>query len=189
LFVENFQAVQAKQQIARLVDTSKVEMVINIPEVLISLVPQVQKVLVSYDAFPDKDIPAGVNEIGAEASETTRTYPVTLVMEQPEGFTILPGMVGEARADPASVPKTTQRKGIEVPLSAVFSPDESDKRFVWIVDEQANTISRRELVTGEIKSSGLLIEEGLSPDEWIAVAGVHYLREGQTVRLQPAQGE
>lgn len=189
LFVENFQAVQAKQQIARLVDISKIEMVVNIPEVLISLVPQVKQVLVRFDAFPDRQIPAGVKEIGAEASETTRTYPVTLVMEQPEGFTVLPGMVGQSTADPASLPKDVQKKGFELPLSAVFSADESDKRFVWIVDEQANTVSRREVVTGEIKSTGLFIEEGLSAGEWIAVAGVHHLREGQSVRLQPAQGE
>jgi len=189
LFVENFQAVQAKQQITRLVDTSRIEMVIDIPETLISLVPLVKSVRVRFDAFPDQEIPAGVKEIGAEASETTRTYPVTLVMDQPQGFTILPGMAGEARGDPADIPKETLLKGFQVPLSAVFSPEESDKSFDWVVDEQAGTVSRREVVTGQLKSTGLFIEKGLSSGEWIATAGVHQLREGQSVRLLPAQGD
>ena len=190
LFVENFQAVQAKQQIARLVDTSKIEMVVDIPEVLISLVPKVKRVLVIFDAFPEHEIAATVKEIGAEASETTRTYPVTLIMDQPEDITILPGMAGKTRADPESVDKDViQSKGLEIPLAAVFSHGESDKRFVWVIDEQSNTVSLREVVTGAVRSTGLLIETGLQPGEWVAIAGVHHLKEGQKVRLIEAQGE
>lgn len=166
-------------------------MIVNIPEALIALVPEVKSVLVHFDAFPQHDIKATVKEIGAEASKTTHTYPVTLVMDQPEGFTILPGMAGEARADMSQISEERKQQAskIEVPLAAVFSPDESEEKFVWVVDEQAGTVSRRAVVTGILKSTGLIIEEGLTAGEWIAIAGVHRLREGQSVRLRPAQGE
>ncbi len=191
LFVKNFVAVTAKQKIARLVDNTKIEMVIDIPETLISRAPAVKQVLVRFDAFPEHDIIATVKEIGTEASKTTRTYPVTLVMDQPEGITILPGMAGEARGDPDQIPQDLkeQMRRIEVPLSAVFSPDESNQSFVWVIDEQAGTVSQRAVKTGELKSQGLVIEDGLVAGEWIAVAGVHRLREGQKVRLSPVQGE
>lgn len=191
LFVKNFTAVLAKQEIARLVDASSIEMIVNIPEALITLVPEVKSVLVRFDAFPEYDIKATVKEIGAEASKTTRTYPVTLVMDQPEDVFILPGMAGEARADLSQI--SEERKQLQskiiVPLAAVFSPGESEENFVWVVNEQTGTVSRRAVVTGVLKSTGLIIEEGLTAGEWIAIAGVHRLREGQSVRLQPAQEE
>jgi len=191
LFVKNFVAVTGKQKIARLVDSTKIEMVIDIPEILISSVPETGKVLVSFDAFPDQDIIASIKEIGAEASETTRTYPVTLIMDQPEGFSILPGMAGEARADPSQFTEEMkkQRRGIQIPLAAVFSPDASEQSYVWVVDEQAGSVNRRAVTTGALKSTGIVIESGLTEGEWVAVAGIHRLREGQQVRLQPVQGE
>jgi len=193
LYVENFQAVQAKQQVIRLVDTSRIEMVVDIPEALISLVPYVKSVLVTFEAFPDKVIKAGVKEIGAEASKTTRTYEVVLVMDQPEGFTILPGMAGETRGNPDDIPKEIADKGmgmgIQIPVSAVFSPDGSNKSYVWIIDEKSGIASRREVATGQIRSTGLQISKGLKSGEWIATAGVHHIREGQKVKLQPVQGD
>jgi RND family efflux transporter MFP subunit len=62
-FVENFEDVKAKQQIVRLVDTSKIEFVVNIPENLISYAPSVTKVYVRFDTYPDKEIAATITPI------------------------------------------------------------------------------------------------------------------------------
>jgi RND family efflux transporter MFP subunit len=181
-YVENFEFVQAKQQVARLLDTRRIEFVVNIPENLISNVPYVRDIEVRFDAFPDRQIPAKVSKIGTEASQTTRTYPVTLLMDQPENIKILPGMAGQAsgRGQP---PDDAGKKKMEVPVSAVFSPDETGKSFVWVIDENTKAVSRREVKTGPLTDLGILVQDGLKPGEWIATAGVHYLREGQQVRL------
>jgi RND family efflux transporter MFP subunit len=85
LYVKNYQAVLPKQPVARLVDNSRIEFVVNIPEQYISLLPQVENLRVRFDAFKEIEIPAQVEEIGKEASQATRTYPVNLIMDQPEG--------------------------------------------------------------------------------------------------------
>ena len=87
-----------KQPVVRIVDASQIELIVDIPEHLISLAPLLDTAEVRFDAFPDAELVATVKEIGAEASQTTRTYPVTLVMDQPEDLRILPGMAGRARA-------------------------------------------------------------------------------------------
>jgi membrane fusion protein, multidrug efflux system len=189
LFVENFQTVLAKQEIARLVDITRIEMVIHIPEVLISLVPEVQQVFVRFDALPDVDIKGSIKEIGSEASETTRTYPVTVVMDQPEDITILPGMAGEVRADPEGIKNAHEFSSIQVPPATVFSPDASNESYVWVIDEKSSTVSRRAVTTGKLRSTGLTIDQGLAVGEWIAIAGVHRLQEGQEVELRSALGE
>ena len=185
LYVENFQSVQAKQQVARLVNISQIEMIINVPESIIPLVPYSEDIKIIFDTFPDREISAAIKEIGKEASLTTRTYPVTLIMEQPEGITILPGMTGNARgrASKDASKKMVQDKGIQVPVSAVFSPAEDNQSYVWMIDENTATVHRQAVTLGKITSTGLVITDGLNPGDWVATAGVHYLREGQKVKI------
>jgi len=57
----------------RLIDPAEIEMNVNVPESLISLVPHVVDLRVTFDAFPGIEIPAEVSEIGTEPSESTRT--------------------------------------------------------------------------------------------------------------------
>lgn len=185
-YVENFEDVAAKQPIVRIVDDSRIEFVVNIPENLISLVPEVREVQVEFDALPGQPVPARVKEIGAEASATTRTYPVTLIMDQPANKKILPGMAGKASGTP---PDGMSPAGAEVPVSAVFADDEGDQSFVWVIDEQGKTVSRRPVKTGDLTERGVWVTEGLSAGEWIATAGVNYLREGQRVRLLEQNAE
>jgi len=184
-YVENFQAVRAKQPIVRLLDDSRIEMIINIPEQFIPYAPQVKRVFVRFDSFPDLEIAATIKEIGSEASQTTRTYPVTLIMDQPKGKKILPGMAGRTlRVEiEGETPQRLATSGIDVPVSAVFSPDESGKSYVWVIDVKAKTVKRREVEAGKLTDRGLQVLKGLKPGEWIATAGTHYLREGQQVEL------
>ncbi len=178
-YVENFEDVRAKQAIVRILDTSRIEMVVNIPENLISLAPYVTNLAVTFDAFPKQPVPATVKEIGTEASETTRTYPVTLIMDQPEGFKILPGMAGKADG---TAPDAYRADSVVVPVSAVFSPREDEASYVWIIDEQTKTVSRRAVTATELTDQGIQVTSGLTAGEWIATAGVHYLEEGQRVK-------
>lgn len=181
-YVENFQDVRAKQPIVRLVDNSKVEMVVYIPENLISQAHTVKAVAVKFDALPGVTVPAKIMEIGTEASETTRTYPVTVIMDQPPGARILPGMAGKATRADIGV-EQTEGAGIVVPETAVLTKDDPSKSFVWIIDEAAKTVSTRAVTTGAVVDQGLEIADGLKPGEWIVTAGVNYLKEGQKVRI------
>lgn len=182
-YVENFEDVRPKQAIVRVLDPSRIEMIINIPENLISNAPYVTKVFVRFDAFPEQEIEATIKEIGREASQTTRTYPVTLIMDQPSGITILPGMAGKTVRVEGDLPDQVTGAGIEVPVSATFSPDESGKTYLWVIDDQTKTVKRREIKTGRLTDRGITVQEGLKAGEWVATAGAHYLREGQQVRI------
>jgi RND family efflux transporter MFP subunit len=73
VFAEAFEEVKPQQPIMRLIDPAEIEMNVNVPESLISLVPHVVDLRVTFDAFPGIEIPAEVSEIGTEPSESTRT--------------------------------------------------------------------------------------------------------------------
>ncbi len=146
-----------------------------------------QIIVIATDSNPGKPIPATIKEIGTEASATTRTYPVTLIMGQPDGIEILPGMAGTATGRP-ELPDNLVTKGIMVPVTAVFSAGESSDNFVWVIEEASSTVSRRPVKVGELVDTGIPVSSGLKPGEQVVIAGVSYLREGQKVKLLDWQG-
>ena len=189
VYVENYQSVRAKQKIARLLDTTKIEMIISIPESLIANAPYVKNLRVHFDAYPNVEVSATIKEVSNEASTTTRTYPVTLIMDQPQDFEIQPGMAGVATGE-AHLPKTTTATPVlEIPLSATFSPDNTGATYVWFIDENTQTVTRQQVASGALTENGIEVTEGLQVGDWIATAGVHSLREGQKVRILSVPGE
>ena len=181
-YAENFQTVVASQPIVRLVDPSSIEMTVSIPEHLIGYADYVTSVSITFDALPGVEVAGSIKEIGNEASQATRTYPLTLAMAQPKDGKILPGMAGEAKIQ-ASLPESTGKTGISIPASAAFADSDIEKTNVWVIDPESKILSKREVETGEPTSSGLLIRSGLTAGEWIVTAGTHTLTEGQQVRI------
>jgi RND family efflux transporter MFP subunit len=187
-YVENFETVLPKQTILRLLDPSSIEFVVAVPENVISYTSYVKDISVSFDALPGVVVPAKIKEIGREASAATRTYPVTLVMSQPDGAEILPGMAGAAKVT-ALLPRDAREAGIEIPATAVFALADSRKSYVWIIDETSKTLSSREVEVGRLTSQGVLIRTGIAPGDWIVIKGVHSVSEGDTVRIMDLSGE
>jgi RND family efflux transporter MFP subunit len=183
VFAEAFEEVRPQQSVVRIIDPEKIEMTINVPESLISLVPYAVDIKVTFDSFPGLAIPAEISEIGREPSETTRTYAVKLLVAPPSGVTIVPGMAGRATARPG--PEIADRfKGVVIPLSAILSPDDAAGSFVWTVNEASRAVSRRKVELGEPVIGGINVKEGLKPGDLIVTAGVHSLQDGQAVRVQ-----
>ncbi|MCU7871988.1 MAG: efflux RND transporter periplasmic adaptor subunit [Candidatus Thiodiazotropha sp. (ex Lucinoma borealis)] len=187
-YVDNFEDVQAKAEIVRIVDKSHIEMEVSVPENLISYLPYVQNHRVTFDAFPDTTIPATVKEVGTEASPTTRTYQVTLIMQPPAGVDILPGMAGKATGD-LVLPDEQKNNKIVIPESAIFPSDDNANTYVWIFDQDSQTVTRRDVQKGKLSNLGVGITAGINLGEWVVTAGVHFLAEGQQVRLLEQQGD
>jgi len=181
-YFDNFEYVRAKQTVARMLDTSRIEMVVDIPANLIAHAHLIRDVEVTYDPFPDLRLQAEIKELGEEASATTRTFPVTLIMKQPKRVQILAGMSGEARFVGKLSPDSPY-VAILIPTSAVFTVGEDKQNFVWVIDEITGRVSKRNVTLEQLTSQGIQVSQGISSGEWIAIAGVHSLKEGQKVEI------
>jgi len=180
-YVENYEQVRPNQQVVRVVDTSRIKMVVNIPENLISVAKRVKGLAVVFDSFPDEKVAAQILEVSPEASQLTRTYPMTLVMNQPKNAKILPGMAG--RAEAGLLERAGNDGQMIIPMGATFSSGEGGKTYVWVINDQTKTVARREVTLGTLTNAGTVVRAGLQRGEWIATAGVHSLRDGQRVRM------
>ncbi len=182
-FVENFQDVDAKKPIVSLQNVSNIEILVDIPEKEMATVDQtdIAKITAKFEFLPDKEFTVEIKEYGTQADPQTKTYPVTLTMPAPEGVTLLPGMTATitARLKASENADTSQ---FAIPVSAVFA-DELGKQYVWLVDQTAMTVSKREIRVGSLTGESIRVSEGLEPGEMIATAGVHFLQENMKVRV------
>ncbi len=180
-YKEAKQRVQAKEVVLRLLDTSKIKFTVDVPETLISRVYDVKDITVTFDAFPDRKISARIKEIGAEASAVTRTFPVTLIFDQPEDITIKPGMAGKATGGGPAVPEDKGDPKFLLPLTAFLTTDGANHK-VWVIDEVSMTVKLHEVTRGRLTSRGQHVT-GLKEGMWVAIAGADLLREGQKVKI------
>ena len=62
------------------------------------------------------------------------------------------------------------------------SISDGEARFVWIVDQDSMTVSKREVTVSDGIGETAIVTEGLEMGETIATAGASYLAEGMQVR-------
>lgn len=183
-FTENFEDIQARQAVLRIVDNSRIRFTVNIPEQMMAQLGSVQEIVCEFEALPGQLLVAQVDEIQREADPVTRTFPITLVMNQPESGSVLPGMSGRAwvsrlRSDPDGTEE------FDLPASAVRQ-HAGEESFVWIIDPANGVVVRRNVEVGPVTPSGVRVR-GVAPGDMVATAGAAFLREGQRVRVLDAK--
>lgn len=180
-YVDNFQAVQAKQNILSLQNIAGIELELQVPESLIQRKRTGENVSFSVilPSSPGQEFSAEFRSFSTDADPQTQTYTLKIGMARPEGVNVLPGMTAQVRIRAEG--NSTSSNRILVPSQAVFGVAE-DKAAVWIVDPASGTVSRRDVQVGELSADNIEILGGLNTGEAIATAGVSQLREGLKVR-------
>ncbi len=186
-YVDNFQEVRAKQAIVSLDDISSLEILVDLPEIVVASIKESDKKTgaeapahAEFVAAPGKEYPLRIKEFATRADPKTQTYQVVLQMERPKDVLILPGMTATVVGQP---PTGADREGFFViPAIAVFADDQGNPN-VWVVDKEKMTVERRKVTTGDLTGeASIQITGGLESGEMIAVSGVSQLREGMKVK-------
>lgn len=179
--VDNFQEVRAKQPIVTLDDISHIEILIDVPEIMMATIREGAVSAVSeFAAAPGKQYEVSLKEYSTRADPRTQTYRVVLTMPTPKDIRILPGMTATVIGT-ASNQKEASDLSV-IPAIAVFADDVGNSN-VWVVDRENMTVHRRKVTTGDLTGTdSIQITAGLKTDEMIAITGITQLREGMQVR-------
>jgi len=181
-YVENFQDVRVKEPIVHLDDVSIVEILVNVPEMLIATARRGVSFnfMAEFAAAKGKQYPLNVFEYSTLADPRTQTYQITFRMPQPIEINVLAGMTANVIIS-AETPETGVGRYI-IPAIAVFA-DEAGTPNVWVVDPEKKRVQRRKVTTGDFTGTASIeIIEGLKNGEMIAVSGVSRLQENMLVR-------
>lgn len=183
-FVENYQRVNSGEAIVQLVNTKNLRIKFTIPDAYLFLLkvkdPQFS---VEFDTYTGHIFKAKLEEF-LDVSANGAGIPVSITIDDPNFihslYEIKPGFTCRIRFNADMGPLVKQDWTV-VPMSAVFGENDSNKKYVWVLN--GNQVNRREVkVNAPTAESQILISEGLKAGEKIVIAGVYQLNEGETVK-------
>lgn len=182
-FVDNYQKIEAKQDILLLQDISRVDVEIYVPEnIILNLQKgQSRKFKVLFEGAPHLKFPISFKEYSSEADPETQTYRVVFTLVAPMKINVLPGMTATVMI-PLPDFKSGSGKYFLIPVTAVFDgPDK--KPSVWVVDPSTMMVKRVPVKITRLEGDAIRVLSGLHSGQRVVVAGVHFIREGQKVKL------
>lgn len=180
--VRESESVAAGRMVAALMGQGALEVEIDVPAKVIteSLEVENRGAFIILEAAPDNRFEATFKEADLLADTASQTYSVTFTFSPPENLVILPGMNVTVELTEARRLETGDTNRTAVPLSAIAS--DGAGTYVWVVDQDTMTVSRRDVTVADGIGETALVTEGLSMGEVIATAGASYLADGMQVR-------
>jgi len=169
------QVVQAGEAVVQIANLKETEVLVAVPESRMAEVKLNAPVTIKMWANPQKAYKGLVREIAPEADSATRAFNVRVSVTDADEMVKLGMTAGVkfSQQDSLEPPK------LLIPLAALT--EINGKKLVWVIDAN-NKAQPREVAAGEFSEDGVLITSGLRAGERIAIAGVHTLVKGLTVK-------
>ena len=177
-FTEVGQWVSAGGQVVEMVDLSRVQVEVPLPERYVKDVRVQDPVTAMFDGLPDYQAQGQVFSVVAQADREARTFPINVELPNP-GYVIKSGMVSRVTLQVGS------------PFEALVIPKDAlvlrgGREFVYLVNEgQVSQIPVNPLLhLDEVVQVSGELEQGMM----VVVEGNERLRPGQPVRILESEG-
>lgn len=167
------QVVSAGQTVITIVQDGEREIEINVPENRVEEIRNANQFTITFWALPQVTVTGKLREIAPMADTITRTYKARISLINP------PSQVKLGMTASVSLPVSSNQVTAMVPLSAIYQTNTTP--CVWVINNYTATL--RPIQIGRFGNGQVQIIAGLNPGDIIVTAGVHKLREGQTVKL------
>ena len=166
----------------RIVRLNPVEVNVGVPETDLHLVRVGQKAVVTLPALPGQPFEGTIRIVNVAADPSTRTYMARISLPNPKNVLKI-GMVAEAR-----IIGDQQRSMMTVPGEAIVRDAQGATMvFVYFPDQQR--VYSKRVKAGALYGAEVEIQEGLSGDESIVIAGQDRLRDGMPVIIASRPAE
>lgn len=178
--VEENELVNSGTSIVTLSSLGKPEVLVGVPEILISKVKKGMVAQVTFSTLPDKVFDAKVIEVGFSPGSGS-TYPITTDLLTSDAA-IRPGMPANVTFN-FPLPEDLANK-IIVPAAAVG--EDTEGQFVFKLEKSTDGLAnvRRQAITvGKLRNEGFEVTSGLQTGDMIAAAGLNILLDGDEVKL------
>jgi RND family efflux transporter MFP subunit len=182
VFTDNFEFIPAQQQVLSLQDITVIEVVAQIPEALVARAKRTgaaePDLIAQFEGLPGQEFPARLTEVAGQSDPVTRTFAVTLQVQQPEDGNIFAGMTAEISSRNPIQGQTAST----LPVSAVVPGNQGDY-YVWVVDEDSMETRQVTVEVGDLTRDRAIILGGLEVGDRVITAGASAISAGQQVRL------
>jgi RND family efflux transporter MFP subunit len=181
VLIKSKQAIQSGTTAITILGEGVMEATINIPASIMALGDRTSKGLEeAYFVFsfaPDNRLKAKFKSVNLSADSASQTYKVTFTFTQPNGMNILPGMNGTFWfPDPRN-----SKAEDELAISIASVGIDGNQKFVWLVDQINNTVSRRDITVQDGVGEMLVVTSGLQMGDTVVAAGISSISDGMKV--------
>jgi RND family efflux transporter MFP subunit len=161
--------------VARVVTIDRVKILIYVPERYAGTVERGAEVSFSVSSFPDETFSGKVSYVGAAVMTDNRSFPVELVVSNPERK-LKPEMIAKT-----TILQTAPREAILLEDNVVQEMDQG--KYIVYVEEDG--LARERIVTlGRRSRSMVEITSGLNDGDRVIVVGQRTIYDGQTVTVE-----
>ncbi|MBS3895894.1 efflux RND transporter periplasmic adaptor subunit [Silanimonas sp.] len=173
-FAEAGQVLAAGQPVFVVAEDGDREVAIALPESELARFTIGQPVQVELWAASERRLPGRFREIAPAADPATRTFAARVAIETPVGVAVELGQSARVYAVRSTA------VALSVPLSALTEVE--GRPALWVLNADRRSARRQEVEIGPYGPTSVPVLAGLAADDWVVVAGVHLLREGQPLR-------
>lgn len=167
------------QSIFRLVDISRVKVLINVPTEDIHALKPGSPATVTVTPFPDRPFRGLVAHIGYQGEIKNRTFPVEVVVENPEDLPLRAGMFATVR-----MAVRTYQDIILIDRRLVGR--DTDGPVVFVADPRAQVARVRPVGLGRLFDERYQVLRGLKAGELLITEGLELLSDGAPISLPAA---
>ena len=189
--LEPFQEISPGAPVLLIQSQGGIEVDIRMPETLVHEVQAGQHVVVRMTTrtFAGKEFEGRVTKVGALGIDSN-AYPVTIALAESDPR-MRPGMT--ARVD-FNFAGSVDETGWLIPINAVLPGDEQSEAhftereaFVFVYLPESSTVEKRSVRISGLRDDNAEIRDGLKEGDLVAIAGVHFLVDGQNVALMEGE--
>lgn len=174
VFIEKFQDVKATQQIISFDEIDRLKIEVYVPQTIAFDAKKLKTVNLSFDAIPNEEFTATVEEISKSTTKNNISYLLTAVLPN-SNERLLAGMSGKMNLHIA------EGNSILIPQSALRNRP-TVGNYVWVINPATSVANLRIVKTGKLQNNGeVTVLEGLNEGETIAITGQDFIEEGNTV--------
>ena len=179
-YFDSNETVAAGMPVFSMISSSSPEVEINIPASEYIRREDFEAFTCNFQLYPAFDFPLELISINHKAN-LNQLYTLRLRFRELPGTTL----PSAGMTTMVNIAYKRQSSGlVSLPLSAMFQINDSPT--VWIYNEAQQSINARAITVSEITNDGrIIISKGLEAGEQVVTAGVHFLSEGEKVKLLP----
>ncbi|MDX2511861.1 MAG: efflux RND transporter periplasmic adaptor subunit [Desulfobacterales bacterium] len=176
--VEPHEEITVGQKVFAIDAKGTLEVELAVPETMINRMQIGTPAIVRFPTLPDQSVEGLISFIGSAAVKSN-AFPVKVGLV---GSTanINPGMTAEV----ALVMKDDSLiAGFRVPLQAILPAKEIGKGYAFVYDPKTAIVQKKPVQILGAEKNMMIISEGLTAGDIIAVAGISFLADGMKVKL------
>lgn len=165
------------QVVGRVVDLDPVKVVAGVPERYAADVQKGAKTQVTLDVLPGQAFEAEITYVGATVDPQNRTFPIEVVVPNPEGL-IKPEMVANV-----SVARRDLDSAVVVPQDALVRVENGYVVFVAAERDGVDVAAVRPVQLGPSQRNQVVVESGLEPGDRLIVVGQKSVADGDRINI------